>query len=285
VDRVSERSIQARVHDVLGELPDAQRRVAELAVADPEALAFGTVQSVAERTGTSAPTVVRVAAALGFDGYTALRDAIRVELSTRLRSAAERLQQPVDAPLFTRTRTAELANVDQTLAGLDPAQVDRAVALLADPERRVWIMPSSQLAGVGTRFADELSLIRSRVRVVDGAEFRVHTILAAVQPGDVLVTFDIQRHEAWLVRAQRAAVARGAVPIAVTDRLPCSLELTGGEALTFSCETPGPFESQVGAVIVANLLVNGVVDLDRSGLAERVDVLEQVWRDDQQFGS
>lgn len=280
---MSERSIQARVHDVLAELPDAQRRVAELAVEDPEALAFGTVQSVADRTNTSAPTVVRVAAALGFDGYTALRDAIRVELSGRLRSAAERLQHPVDAPLFARTRTAELANVDQTLAGLDPAQVDRAVALLADPERRVWVMPSSQLAGVGTRFADELSLIRSRVRVVDGAEFRVHTILAAVQPGDVLVTFDIQRHEAWLVRAQRAAVARGAVPVAVTDRLPCSLELIGGEALTFSCETPGPFESQVGAVIVANLLVNGVVDLDRSGLAERVEVLERVWRDDQQF--
>ena len=280
---MSERSIQARVHDVLAGLPDAQRRVAELAVADPEALAFGTVQSVAERTGTSAPTVVRVASALGFDGYTALRDAIRVELSTRLRSAAERLQQPVDAPLFTRTRDAELANVERTLAGLDPERVDLAVTLLEDPGRRVWVMPSSQLAGVGTRFADELSLIRGRVRLVDGAEFRVHTTLAALRPGDVLVTFDIQRHEAWLVRAQHAAVGRGAVPLVVTDRLPCSLELTGGEALTFSCETPGPFESQVGAVIVANLLVNGLVDRDRSGLARRVAVLEDVWRDDQQF--
>lgn len=282
---MSERSIQARVHDVLGDLPDAQRRVAELAVSDPEALAFGTVQSVAERTGTSAPTVVRVAAALGFDGYTALRDAIRDELSSRLRSAAGRLQQPVDAPLFTRTRAAELANVDRTLAGLDPDHVRRAIDLLADPQRRVWVMPSSQLAGVGSRFGDELSLIRSRVRMVEGSEFRIHTVLAAVQPGDVLVTFDIQRHEAWLVRAQRAAVDRGAVPIAVTDRLPCSLELTGGEALTFSCETPGPFESQVGAVLVANLLVNGVVDLDRAGLAARVDVLERVWHDDEQFSS
>lgn len=280
---MSQRSIQARVHDVLAELPEAQRRVAELAVADPEALAFGTVQSVADRTGTSAPTVLRLASTLGFDGYTALRDAIRVELSTRLRSAADRLQHPADAPLLARTRIAETANVDRTLTGLDPAEVERAIALLADPSRRVWVMPSSQLAGVGTRFADELSLVRGRVRVVEGTEFRVHTVLAAVQPGDILVTFDIQRHEAWLVRAQHTAVRRGAVPVAVTDRLPCSLELTGGQALTFSCETPGPFESQVGAVIVANLLVNGVVDLDRSGLAARVAILEEVWREDQQF--
>lgn len=283
VRRVSDRSIQARVHKLLGDLPEAQRRVAELVVSDPEAIAFGTAQTVAERTGTSAPTVLRFADSLGFDGYTSLRDAIRQELSDRLRSAASRLQQPVDAALFTRTREAELANVDKTLAGLDPAEIDRVVAWLAAPERRVWIVPSSQLAGIGSRFADEVSLVRGRVRLVDGAEFRVHTTLAGVKPGDVLVTFDIQRHEAWLVRAQRSAVGRGAIPVAVTDRLPCSFDLTGGVALTFACETSGPFESQVGAVVVANLLVNGMVDLDREGLARRVDVLEQVWDEDRQF--
>ena len=280
---VSDRSIQARVHDVLGELPEAQRRVAELAVADPEALAFGTAQTVAERTGTSAPTVLRLASALGFDGYTSLRDSIRQELSDRLRSAAGRLKQPVDAPLLARTRRAELANVDQTLAGLDPVDVERAVDWLAAPERRVWVLPSSQLVGIGSQFSDQLSLVRGRVRLIDGPEFRVHTVLAGVRSGDILVTFDIQRHEAWLVRAQRSAVDRGAVPIAVTDRLPCSLDLTGGVALTFACETPGPFESQVGALVVANLLINGVVDLDRAGLAQRVDVLERVWAEDNQF--
>lgn len=280
---MSERSIQAKVHQVQGRLPAAQRRVADLAVAEPEALAFGTAQTVAERTGTSAPTVLRFAEALGFDGYTSLRDAIRQELSDRLRWASSRLEQPVHAPLFDRAREAELANVDQTLAGLDPAVVDEAVTLLSDPERRIWVLPSSQLAGVGSRFADELSLIRGRVRLVDGPDFRIHTALAGVTPGDVLVTFDIQRHEAWLVRAQRRAVRRGAVPVAVTDRLPCSLDLTGGSALTFTCETPGPFESQVGAVVVANLLVNGVIDRDRKGLARRVDVLERVWDEDEQF--
>jgi DNA-binding MurR/RpiR family transcriptional regulator len=280
---VSERSIQAKVHQVQGRLPAAQRRVADLAVAEPEALAFGTAQTVAERAATSAPTVLRFAEALGFDGYTSLRDAVRQELSDRLRWASSRLEQPVHAPLFDRAREAELANVDQTLSGLDPAVVDEAVTLVSDPERRIWVLPSSQLAGVGSRFADELSLIRSRVRLVDGPDFRIHTTLAGVIPGDVLVTFDIQRHEAWLVRAQRRAVGRGAIPVAVTDRLPCSLDLTGGSALTFTCETPGPFESQVGAVVVANLLVNGVIDRDRKGLARRVDVLERVWDEDEQF--
>lgn len=277
-------SIQARVHEISHQLPAAQRRIAELTVADPEALAFGTVQSIAERTATSAPTVVRFAAALGFDGYTGLRDAIRAELSDRLRSAAVRLEEPPDAPLLARTLEAERINVERTVAGLDERSIGTAIDLLADPQRRVWVVPSSQMAGVGGRFVDELSLVRAGVRLVDGPDFRVHTVLAATRPGDVVVTFDIQRHESWLVRAQRASVARGAVPLVVTDRLPCSLDLDGGVALTFSCETAGPFESHVGAVIVANLLVNGVVDLDRASLARRMQVLEEVWAEDDQFG-
>jgi DNA-binding MurR/RpiR family transcriptional regulator len=278
-------SIQARVHEIARQLPAAQRRIAALAVEDPEAVAFGTVQSVAQRSDTSAPTVVRFAAALGFDGYTALRDAIRAELSDRLRSAAARLEQPPDAPLLARTLEAERVNVEGTFADLDEQSVDTAVRLLSDDERRVWVMPSSQLSGVGRRFVDELSLVRSGVHLVDGPDFRIHTILAATQPGDLLVTFDIQRHESWLVRAQRATVARGAVPLVVTDRLPCSLDPKGGLVLTFCCETAGPFESQVGAVIISNLLVTGVVDLDRASLARRMKVLEDVWAQDDQFGS
>lgn len=278
-------SIQARVHEIVQQLPAAQRRIAELVVQDPEAVAFGTVQSVAERTETSAPTVVRFAAALGFDGYTSLRDAIRAELSDRLRSAAVRLEQPADTPLLTRTLEAERINVERTFAGLDEQDVATAIDVLADADRRVWVMPSTQLAGVGSRFVDEMSLVRSGVRLVDGPDFRVHTVLAAARAGDVLVTFDIQRHESWLVRAQRATVARGAVPLAVTDRLPCSLDLEGGLALLFSCETAGPFESQIGAAIISNLLVNGVVDRDRASLARRMEALEVVWAQESQFGS
>ena len=43
---------------------------------------------------------------------------------------------------------------------------------------------------------------------------------------NIFLSIDTQRHERWVVRAQHAAVARGAVPIVVTDRLPCSLDVT-----------------------------------------------------------
>lgn len=274
---MSGRSVQARVADLADSLSAAQRKVADLVVRDPEAVAFGTVQSVAEQADTSTPTVVRFATTLGFEGFGELRDAVRAEVSERLRSAAARIDRTRQGPLLEHALAVERANVERTFADLDPDALDRAIDLLADVDRRVWVLPSTQLGGVGSHLVDDLSLCRGRVVLLAGGEFRVTTMLAGLRSGDVLVTLDIQRHEAWLVRAQQAAVARGAVPLALTDRLPCSLDLTGGLALTFACETANVFESQVGVLCVANVLVTGVVDRRRPAIAERVAALEELW--------
>jgi DNA-binding MurR/RpiR family transcriptional regulator len=280
---VSGRSVQANVAAIADSLPASQRRVAELVVRDPEAVAFGTVGSVAAKSGTSNPTVIRFAARLGFDGFTALRDAVRDEVSRQIQSAIGRVNQPSSGPLLERALAVETANVERTLAALDDATLSRATDLLADLDRRVWVLPNSQMQGVAAHLADDLQLCRPRVVLLSGSEFRIATALARLRPGDVVLSLDTQRHERWLVRVQRSAVQRGAVPLAVTDRLPCSLDITGGLALTFACDTTNPFESQVGLLALANLLVSAVVERLRPKVADRVERLEQTWVDNDLF--
>lgn len=271
------RSVQANVAAVADSLPASQRRVAELVVRDPEAVAFGTVSSVAAATGTSNPTVIRFAAQLGFDGFTGLRDAVRDEVSQQIQSAIGRVRQPPAGPLLDQARAVELANVERTFAALDDAVLARATDLLSDVDRRLWILPSSQMQGVASHLADDLQLCRPRVVLLTGSEFRIATALARLRPGDVLLSLDTQRHERWLVRVQRAAVQRAAVPIVMTDRLPCSLDLSAGLAITFACDTTSPFESQVGLLAMANLLVSAVVERLRPTVADRVERLEETW--------
>jgi DNA-binding MurR/RpiR family transcriptional regulator len=274
---VTGRSIQARVAEIADSLPASQRRVAELLVSDPQRVAFGTLSSVAEHTDTSAPTVIRFADRLGFDGFTALRDGVRAEVSQQLHSAAGRLRQPARGHLLQRALDVERTNLDQTFAALDDVAVAKATDLLADPARRIWVLPSSQTAGVAAHLADDLGLCRAKVTLLDGSEFRIMTTLGALVKGDVILSLDVQRHEGWLVRVQRAAVERGAVPIALTDRLPCSLDLTRGQALTFGCDTTSPFDSQVGLVALGNVLVSAVADRRRPTITRRVDALEKLW--------
>jgi len=274
---VTGRSIQARIAEISASLPASQRRVADLVVEDPEAVAFGTVGSVADRSATSNPTVIRFAASLGFDGFTELRDAVRAEVSQRLRTAAGRVRRPSRDRLLAAALETERANIDKTFAALDDEKVAQATDLLADETRRLWILPNSQMHGIGSHLADDLALCRRRVVLLDGSEFRIFTMLASLQRGDTLVSLDTQRHEAWFVRVQRGAVQRGARPLALTDRLPCSLDLSGGLALTFACDTVNPFESRVGLVALCNVLVTSVVERLRKSVASRVDRMEDTW--------
>jgi DNA-binding MurR/RpiR family transcriptional regulator len=280
---VSGRSVQASVAAIAGSLPESQRRVAELVVRDPEAVAFGTVGSVAQKTGTSNPTVIRFASRLGFDGFIALRDAVRDEVSQQIRSAIGRVNQPSSGPLLERALAVELANVERTLGAVDDQRLAQATDLLTDLDRRLWVLPSSQMQGVAGHLADDLQLCRPRVVLLTGSEFRIATALARLRAGDVVLSLDTQRHERWLVRVQRSAVHRGGVPLVVTDRLPCSLDLTGGLALTFACDTTSPFESQVGLLALANLLVSATVERLRPTVADRVERLEQTWVEDDLF--
>jgi len=53
--------------------PDRSERVARLALDRPEAIAFGTLQSVARECAVANTTVFRAAQAAGFDGFADFR--------------------------------------------------------------------------------------------------------------------------------------------------------------------------------------------------------------------
>jgi DNA-binding MurR/RpiR family transcriptional regulator len=268
-------SISARLATTA--LSPALRQVAELLLVDPEAIAFGTVASVAERAGTSTPSVVRLATALGYSGFGELRDAARAELSVRLNTEAVRVRaEPAGDPVAALL-AVEQDNVAATLGGIDAATLDALLDLLDDDRRRVWVLPSTQTAGVALRFADQLMIVRDGVTLLDGSEMRVMSLTRALRRGDVFVSLDVPRHELATVRVQGDAVRRGAVPIVLTGGIPTGLDATGGHVVPFACASVGPFDSLVGLTALTSLLVNGLVARRRPSAGRRIAGLERTW--------
>lgn len=251
--------------------------MAELLLVDPEAIAFGTVASVAERAGTSTPSVVRLATALGYAGFAELRDAARAELSVRLNTEAVRVRaEPADDPVGALL-AVEQENLAATLGGVDAEALDAVVDLLDDDGRGLWVLPSTQTAGVALRFADQLAIVRDGVTFLDGSELRVASRLRGLRRGDVLVSLDVPRHELATVRVQGDAVRRGAVPVVLTGGLPTGLDTTGGHVVTFACASVGPFESLVGLTALTTLFVNALVARRRRSAGRRIAGLERTW--------
>ena len=273
-------------------LSPALQKVTALLLADPEAIAFGTVASVARQARTSPPTVVRLATALGYDGFGALRDAARAELSARLSTDAGRGRVlPADGA-HGALRAAALHNIESTLDGLDQRALGTAVDLLDADGRRTWVLPSSQTVGVGRRLADQLAIIGRRVTlldgpesdhrndegyVLDGPEFRTASMLAGVAHGDVVLSMDVPRHELPLLRLQGAAVERGAVPVVLSGPPATSLRTDGGVVLMFATGSVGTFDSLLGLTVLTELIVNELVARRRDEVVARLDSLDAMW--------
>jgi DNA-binding MurR/RpiR family transcriptional regulator len=273
--------VSAQIDAHLHRLTPTERRVAAVVADDPEAVAFGTVADVARRAGASGATVVRLAAKLGFDGFVELQASVREELARRLRPASERIRRPAAGDVLSTALAVEMANVAETVEGIDRALFDEAVGLLSGSVRRtgrVLVLSGDASSGIASLFAAELSMLRPDVVPVGGSEVRVARLLADAGPADVVVVIDLARYDRAVLDAAGRAVSRGAALISLTDSALSPLATGAAVSFTASVTGAGPFDSHVGLLALANALLTGVAGRLRRSATDRLDRVESAWR-------
>ncbi len=270
-----------RVHEVVADRRDqltpAERRVADVVVGDPELVAFGTVAEVARAAGASGASVVRLATRLGFDGYAELQERVQAELARRLRPATERIREPATADTVGRVLQASLDAVHGTLDAVDRPTFDRVVAKVASRAATLWVVCGDASEGIGSQAAGQLANLRPKVAVVSGSPVRTVGLLASVEKGDVVLTLDLRRYDAWLVDWVARAKERGATVIALTDSHVSSLAALADELLVVAADSAGPFDTYVGAVALFDAIIAGVARKGRAAATASLDRIEDAW--------
>jgi DNA-binding MurR/RpiR family transcriptional regulator len=260
------------------ELTSAERRVADAVLADPQAVAFGTVAQLAAEAGTSGPTVVRFAAKLGYAGFGALQAAARAEITDALRPAATRIRERPPSNVVAQVLAADLENVRETLERVDAATFREAVSLLAD-RPRVFVLAGEIDRGAGIALVTQLDLLRDGVHALGGTPVRVARQLVDVGRRDVVVVVDHRRYERWLLDALALVRAAGAAVIVVTDRALSPLALDARCAFVVSARGVGPFDSHAGTLALVHALGAGVAARLQKTATARLDAIEQAWTD------
>lgn len=141
-------------------LTPTERKIAEVLSGEPQAVAFGTVAQVAQRAGTSGPSVVRLAVKLGYDGFVGLQADVQAELARQLGPARDRIRQRPPTDLLHRIQTAEQDNILRTLHSISTTALDRSIARLADRHHRVWVLSAEMTAPIAMVLATQLSQLR-----------------------------------------------------------------------------------------------------------------------------
>jgi len=243
-----------------------------------QAVAFGTVAGLADRSGTSGATVLRFAEKVGYRGFTDLQAAVRHELSDNLRPAAERIRLRPPHDLLSRALTTELDNVQATLGEADPDSFETAVRLLAARRARVHVAGGEMAGGIAHLLAQQLAMLRNGVILLEGSPVRVTAQLASAASGDVVVVIDLRRYDRWLVDAVDVAVDAGLAVVTLTDGPLSPFARDAAVGFTVAAEGVGPFDSHVGTLALVNALVAGVAVRLRADATVRLDRIEAAWR-------
>ncbi|MFM7045227.1 MAG: MurR/RpiR family transcriptional regulator [Ilumatobacteraceae bacterium] len=259
-------------------LTPAERRVAEVVLEAAQLVAFGTVADLAAAATAGAATVVRLAAKLGFDGFTGLQRAVQLELAGQLRPAAERIREPVGDDLVGRHAHVEAANVAATLGAVTAETLDEAVERLA-AAGAVAVLTGDASTGVAQQIAADLGALRPAVELLSGNEVAVQRAVALLGPHDAVLAIDLRRYDRWVVDAARRLRDRGAWMLAITDSGLSPLAGAAQRSITVSAAGAGPFDSHVGTLALGNLLVAGVAERLRGSAVERIDRVEAAWRE------
>lgn len=272
--------VKERIGRAGASLTPAERRVAEVILEHPQVVAFGTVAELADAASSGAATVVRLAIKLGFDGFTGLQSSVQTALARQLRPAAERIREPAATDSIGQHLQLEIDNVSATLGALDPEALADAVSHIADLSAGVLVLSGDASLGVARQLVGDLHSLRDGVVLVEGNEVAVKRTLALARPGDVLLTIDVRRYDRWVIEATRRGREAGLWGLAVTDSLLSPLAALADRTFTVVAGGGGPFDSHVGTLSLANLLVAGVADRLRAEATDRLDRAESAWRAD-----
>lgn len=260
-------------------LPAQLQKAADWIVANPREVALLSMREQARRAGVQPATMTRLAQALGYDGYEAVRglhgDALRDPRTGLSASAAGRNQLQAASPdvaaaamlQHTAAQIAALAN-PHLLSSLVAAAETMADA------RQIYCLGLRSSHVVAWHVWYSLSLISDRARLLEGVGGVGLDALARAQAGDVLFACGVAPYTRAAVEAVMQARAQGLRVIALTDSPLSPLVSPDDPALVVPTDSASFLHSMGPAFSVAEILVALVARDDDPGILARLEGLD-----------
>ncbi|MEV0842250.1 MurR/RpiR family transcriptional regulator [Actinocatenispora sera] len=245
----------------VSDLTPAEKRCARVLLADYPAMGLASAASFAEAAGTSAPTVLRFLAHLGFGSYRTFQQRLREEITRAVTSPVQRATRsrvermaPTD---FTAAVDQRIGIAEQLLRTVPQPEFDAAVSLLVGRPRKTLVAGGYFTHHLAALLASQLDQLLTGVDFTrDPLRSDIGKYLDLGKDGVVLL-FDFRRYEMAAKQLAELVKKRGAHLIVLTDQeLSPSAQLAD---VVLPVHVDGvPFDSDAGVVILLESLVECV---------------------------
>lgn len=208
-----------RIAALRNALQPTERRVADLIVAEPDAVVELTAQQLADRAGVARSSVVRACQSLGYRGYPQLRVALAAELGAQPERDADHGDGPLGEVRAALARTAQ--SLATATSMMSDADIATAIELVAGAVR-LLVVANGLSAPVASDLAMRLTAVGRPAEVIPDA---IAQQIAARQltAADVCIVVSGSGANESSLRAASGARAGGAKVVAVTSFSSCPL--------------------------------------------------------------
>lgn len=260
------------------------RAAGDYVVAHPLDVVTRSMRRVAQDAKMPPASFSRLARALGYDDYQAVRDVMRGQLGRRVSRFAARAQtlrsdkDETAVGLVSRHLAACQSNLEASVLALDSELLERTAQRLHEA-RRVVVVGALGSAGIAQYLAYIARLMGDHWHLAGAAHGSVVSDMARLGPEDAILVVTKAPCARESVLAAEIASKRGAEVIIVTDSHTSPALPYANVSFLLSGEGPTFFTSYVATVFMLESLVALLVRLAGPEAVEHMAEMERINRE------
>lgn len=264
------------------DLPPQLQRAARYVIDRPREVGVHSMRALAGRAEVHPNTLVRLAQAIGFDGWDTLRERFRHFVvaggSGGFRERADWLRtlaaEGGTAEIIAEMAAATAENLETTWQRQDAAALEAAAdAIIAAP--RCFVLGVGSAQSLAQHFWYVARMAFEHLYPIPRPGLTPVDELVRIGPGDVLVALTFQPYRAETLSGVRQAREAGATVIGVTDSPTSPLARVSDHLLVSPTHTPQFFESHAAVLALLEGLVAVMVARAGEDASARIEAFHR----------
>lgn len=266
-------NIREVIRERFAGLSPALRDVAKFVLDRPNDVVTVSMRTVAQRSSTKPPTLVRFAQHFGFKGWPELKAALASDMGLGPEAYGERAKTLVgrvkDQTLVSEMFKVHRLNLEST-ERQNEGSLQRVCTVL-EKAQAVHVAGFRACFPVAFSLTYVYRLFRNSVHLIDGQGGTLEMQLRAMDKADALVVVSFAPYSREAVAGAQAAKKSGCAIVAITDSIASPISLLADETILFAIHSPSFFPSVTSAMAVTEGLVEMLASRAGKTGVKRID--------------
>ena len=251
-----------------------ERRLSTTLLLDYPFAGLEPIHALAERAQTSAPSISRFVAKIGFQSFQDFQRHLIDELKQIQTSPVERkaMSKPMHGAYMASFLDRVAGILEESTQSISEAQFDRICQLLSDPKRSIYFIGGRMSDTLMQYMSRHLRQIRQKIYHLPSDPEMWPEYLLRMRAKDILVIADFRRYQPNLTHlARKAAEERKAHVVLITDRWMSPISRNASEILAVPINTDTLWDSYSGAFAVIEAILTNIADSHWETTKQRIE--------------